>query len=374
MKKKKILVNYLVHGKQKSTDVDYIKNFAAVANEQLGIEVCFNENKLTTRLVELCHLTNIRLRHFPWLQRKLKPILNYLSTRNIIFPGQLRDVDAILTHWYYPIFTPIKKVPVIYSSGFHGNHYAGFPDDHSRKKSNNFKTVRQKINNSTISFFPARSWVSHFQKINEQNSDTKIDYVPHLLPEAKRASNFLKEKFQQPTVRIIFVGRDGKRKGLLDIITVLKKILSEYPDLKEQVYLTVVSSTQVNLSEAGIPGQYLPEVTKSEVLNLMKSSHIFCMPTHHESYGHVFVEAMSSSCAIIADNRDPRTEILDYGKIGQLVTPGNHIELETALLNYFQDRSLLESHATLSFEKFNREYAYEVVVEKLRKIILSHVP
>jgi len=315
-KKKKILINYLVHGKLKGTDTNYTKNFAAVANEELGIEVCFNENKWTPQLVEFFHKLNIQLRHFPWLQKKLQPLLKSLSTRTIIFPGQLRDVDAVLTHWYYPLFTPIKKVPVIYSSGFHGNHYAGFSDDQARKKSNNFKIVQKKINK----------------------------------------------------------GRDGKRKGLLDIIETLKNILHKYPEFKKEIYLTVVSSTNVNLSEAGIPGQYISEVTKPEVLRLMKQSHIFCMPTHHESYGHVFVEAMGSSCAIIADNCDPRTEILDGGKIGQLVQPGNHQELEAAILKYLQNRTILQNHAAQSHEKFNREYAYEVVVEKLQKIILCHVP
>ena len=373
-KKKKILVNYLVHGKHKSTDVNYTKNFAAIASKELGIEVCFNENKWIPQLVEFFHKLDIQLRHFPWLQQKLRPLLKSLSTRTVIFPGQLRDVDAVLTHWYYPLFTPIKKVPVIYSSGFHGNHYAGFSDDQARKKSNNFKIVQKKKNKSAVSFLPAKSWISHFQRINQQNNFGKIDYLPHLLPEAKKEIRFLKEKFQESVTRIIFVGRDGKRKGLLDIIIVLKKILQKYPNLKKEIYLTVVSNTNVDLSQAGIPGQYLPEVTKSEVLRLMKQSHIFCMPTHHESYGHVFVEAMGSSCAIIADNRDPRTEILNYGKIGQLVTPGNHQELETALLKYLQDHTLLESHAALSFKKFNQEYAYEVVIERLQKIILNHTP
>lgn len=372
--KKKILINYLVHGKHKSTDVNYPKNFASVENKNLGIEVCFNENKLAARLVDFFHLADIRLRHLPWLQQKLRPLLNYLSTRTIIFPSQLKDVDAVLTHWYFPLFTPFRKVPVIYSSGFHSNHYAGFLDDHTRKESNNFKTVRAKINNAKISFFPAQSWITHFQKINEQSNVGKIDYVPHLLPEAKKEASFLKEKFQEEMVRIIFVGRDGKRKGLLDIISVLKKILQQHPTLKEKIYFTVISGTSVNLSKAGIPGQYLPEVSKKEVLRLMKTSHIFCMPTHHESYGHVFIEAMGSSCAVIADHHDPRTEILDGGKIGQLVQPGNHAELETAILRYLQDRTLLENHAKLSFEKFNREYAYEIVVEKLQQIILRHIP
>ena len=373
-KKKKILINYLVHGKLKGTDTNYTKNFAAVANEELGIEVCFNENKWTPQLVEFFHKLNIQLRHFPWLQKKLQPLLKSLSTRTIIFPGQLRDVDAVLTHWYYPLFTPIKKVPVIYSSGFHGNHYAGFSDDQARKKSNNFKIVQKKINKSAVSFFPAKSWISHFQRINKQTNSEKIDYLPHLLPEAKKEVRFLKEKFQEPIIRILFVGRDGKRKGLLDIIATLKNILHKYPEFKKEIYLTVVSSTYVNLSEAGIPGQYISEVTKPEVLRLMKQSHIFCMPTHHESYGHVFVEAMGSSCAIIADNCDPRTEILDGGKIGQLVQPGNHQELEAAILKYLQNRTILQNHAAQSHEKFNREYAYEVVVEKLQKIILCHVP
>jgi len=371
-KKKKILINYLVYGKHKSTDVNYPKNFAAVASEQLEIEVCFNENKLVPRLVAFFHTLDIQLRHFPWLQQRLRPLLKQLSTLTIIFPKQLRDVDAVLTHWYYPVFTPLKKVPIIYSSGFHSNHYAGFSDDQAREKSHNFKTVRKKIDKSMVSFFPAQSWVSHFQKINRQLPAGKISYIPHLLPEAKKEARFIKEKFQDSVTRIIFVGRDGRRKGLLDIIAVLKKILLLDPELKDSLFFTVISNTKISLSEAGIPGQYLPEVTKPEVLQLMKQSHIFCMPTHHESYGHVFVEAMGSSCAIIADNRDPRTEILDNGNIGQLVTPGNHQELEVALLKYLQNRPLLEKHAAACFEKFNHEYAYEVVVKKLQNMILKN--
>lgn len=369
---KKILINYLTHGRRKSTDVDYIKNFEAIASEALGIEICFNESKAIARFVEFFHKLDIQLRYFPFLQKKLRPFIRYWSTRTIIFPKQLEGVDAVLTHWYYPLFTPIKSVPVVYSSGFHGNHYAGFDNDEARKKSNNFLSVRKKINQSAISFFPSKSWITHFKSLLKSSEPCRpIVYIPHLLPEAKQQSFFDEAKFDQKTIQLIFVGRDGKRKGLEDLVAALKSLIAKHPKWKSQIFLTIISDLNIDLKAAGVPGQYLGEVTKPEVLQQMKASHIFCMPTHHESYGHVFVEAMGSSCAIIADDKDPRTSFFENGKIAQHVAPGNVENLEKALLEYFENRELMKKHAKACFEKFNQEYAYEVVLERLREVVLQ---
>jgi len=366
-----VFVNYLVHGKCRSTDVDYTKNFEVLASDNKNIKVCFNESKLAAWIADCLRLLPIRLRHFPFLEKKLNPFLKKLGQYTILFPWQLKGVDVVLTHWYYPVFIGNKKIPIVYSAGFHGNQYAGFNNDEERKKSGNFLEVRRKIDHAAISFFPAKNWITHFSSLAGSRYENKIEYVPHLLPLASKRKVFPAKKFSTQQIRILFVGRDGKRKGLPNLIKAIQRILKKYPALRTYLQVDIVSEYSVDMVSENIPGTHHPALSKLEVIQLMEQAHIYCMPTQQESYGHVFIEAMGSCCAIIADRQATRSEIFNHGKLGQLIAPDSITELEEALTKYIFNRNLMVSHAMSCFKKFNSEYAFEVVRDRLQELVLE---
>ncbi len=105
----------------------------------------------------------------------------------------------------------------------------------------------------------------------------------------------------------------------------------------------------------------------------MREAHVYCMVPHHESYGLVFVEAMASGCAVLADDDLPRQEMLDGGRCGALVPSGDAQALGAALMGLLDDREELLALALRARERAARRHhpqgvarAYAQALSRLR--------
>ena len=61
--------------------------------------------------------------------------------------------------------------------------------------------------------------------------------------------------------------------------------------------------------------KYIKKLNPQEVQNTLNIYHFLFFPTHHENYGHVIVEALSSGCGLILSTNTPWRH-LDRNKIG----------------------------------------------------------
>ena len=99
--------------------------------------------------------------------------------------------------------------------------------------------------------------------------------------------------------------------------------------------------------------------------NLLGESEIFVLPSYHEGFPNALLEAMSVPIACISSNcvAGP-SDIIEHGKNGLLVEPGNVEELAAAINKLIQNKELRDSLAreaykvreTYNFEKIARQY------------------
>lgn len=54
---------------------------------------------------------------------------------------------------------------------------------------------------------------------------------------------------------------------------------------------------------------------------LMRKAHVYAMPSRFETFGFVFVEAMSQGCAVLGPDWEVQREIHGNGKAGKNVRP-----------------------------------------------------
>lgn len=147
---------------------------------------------------------------------------------------------------------------------------------------------------------------------------------------------------------ILFVGIDWERKSGPELVDAFAKVLAHHPDAK----LTIVgASPEVNLPNVNIVGR----VPVEEVSQYYRQASIFCMPTKLEPFGIVFVEAMSYKLPLIGTNIGAIPDLIEHGRNGYLITPGD----VDALAKYLID--LLDSP-----EKCCRfgEYSYHIVAKR----------
>ncbi|MDQ3322387.1 MAG: glycosyltransferase family 4 protein [Acidobacteriota bacterium] len=104
-----------------------------------------------------------------------------------------------------------------------------------------------------------------------------------------------------------------------------------------------------------------------ETVELLGALDVFVSASHSESFGLAIVEAMASSCAVVATDTNGAKEIIDDNKTGKLVSIGNPVELAEAVGALLADeklrRALGENARKAVLERFGVE---RMVVETER--------
>lgn len=170
-------------------------------------------------------------------------------------------------------------------------------------------------------------------------------FLPHLrvVDEAS-----VREKFARDDTLLLFVGADGKRKG----IDTLCEALDEQADaLHARGVRAVIVSRDTPTCHRFKALRHERRLPRERVQALMREAHLYCMVPHHESYGLVFVEAMAAGCAVLADDDLPRQEMLDGGRCGALVPSGDAPALGAALMGLLDDREELLALALRARER-----------------------
>lgn len=201
---------------------------------------------------------------------------------------------------------------------------ANFGATESFEMENWFRGVSSRANKILVSTESEKK--RHVETFPELAS--KFISIPFFQPEVNNDIDVVKrqESLLNSKAKFLFVGNDGHRKGL-DLIIAAFSSLNGSSELHLVGKLKEEELTISNLlSDVTFHG----ELNRGEVLKLMLDCNIFVMPSRFETYGLVFIEAMSSGMAIIGPHWEVQSEILDFGRAGILVKP-EHQEVEQAM-------------------------------------------
>lgn len=104
--------------------------------------------------------------------------------------------------------------------------------------------------------------------------------------------------------RLLFVGKEGERKGLASVIRMFQALKRMLPDAT----LTVVSDT----GRTHLPGvTFLKGVTRQHLDQLYSEASVFIMPAYYEPWGLVYLEAMSHGTPILLNREQAMAHELD---------------------------------------------------------------
>jgi len=356
-----ILVNYLPIFKYSSnTDLLYPKNFKHLEIIDKTISVKFNNNFISNLLNYFFY--NLRA-IISKLYNKNIISLNRYSDQVIILPTQIKNVELIFSHGLFPKVISNIKRPIIYEDGFMTNEYCGVNDYAERVEEIMYKIKRYRM--ASLVLYNTQEAITRFCRLYPEFNH-KIKYLPFLLPYLEPISEktLNKKLFSTNKVKLLFVGKDGRRKGVFNLIKALYILKKKHPECFNLLEVNIITQTDLDLT-------FLPEVNyhkklpREKILSLMRECHIFCLPTLKESYGLVLIEAMANGCAIITDNKQPRIEIFENGKAGILIEVTKVDSLVKAIQQVIYDRKLLTKLAFAARQRFIKEYSLESVHKKL---------
>lgn len=149
----------------------------------------------------------------------------------------------------------------------------------------------------------------------------------------------LSEKADRTEHRIIYVGTLIKRKKADTIIRALSLLRDEY-----SFHFTIIGSGECEAEFRALTGElkmddlveFIPWMPREQVLEYMRESDCFVMPSYNETFGIVYVEAMASGCYTIGSRGEGIDGTIKDGHNGALVEPGSVESLAAELRKYFE--------------------------------------
>jgi glycosyltransferase involved in cell wall biosynthesis len=188
--------------------------------------------------------------------------------------------------------------------------------------------------------------------------------VPFFLPYLRAIDeDSVSRKHADPeVVEFVFVGREAHRKGLPEVVAALEGI--DFGHM-ENARLTVVSDfrdgpvilpTWPNLRhEVSLP--------RTEVVELFDRAHVMLMPSRFESYGFVYLEAMSRGVVPVVPNWEVQREIVDQGRCGVVVNTDSG-QIADAVVRLLTDGKFRLELALHARQRFVAEYAPATVAQR----------
>lgn len=177
------------------------------------------------------------------------------------------------------------------------------------------------------------------QALLERGADeTKMCVIPQGVDTGRFHWN---EGAERPACRIIFVGRITRTKGIREALDAFCAVQASYPGLTLDVYgggeeLPGLKTRYLEHSNIRFHGH-----TDGGALHrVYEEAGILLLPSYFEGLPNVVMEAMAAGTAVVASRVGGIPELLEEGKCGCLVPPGDAAPVAEALLTLLKDDRL----------------------------------
>lgn len=360
----KVLVNYFekkfIIGS--NTDLNYPKIFGLLDNGQ-AMSVSYNSSFLsfshyfsfyTARAV--AWKAGMDLYKYNWFYKQLK---------TVYIPGSLtQGIDLFFSHGQYPIGLKTNGIPVLTNTGFMTNEFSGVARDEDRLEE--VKKLRRLSSLATLITFSTQDAINRYCCF-EPDMRSRIRVAPFLIrPIVPVTDEEITRKHMNGKIKIAFIGSEGKRKGIVNLLKAITNIYREEADFFSNCEFHFVTRDDIKLP-AGISYKHDSFLPNETVKQILRDAAIFAMPTTKESYGIVYIEAMGNGCAVLCDDEMPRREIF-RNRLAVFTDPQSVTSIESGLRKLVLDQPYRMQLARDAYRHFSQTYSFEVVSNYYREL------
>ena len=165
------------------------------------------------------------------------------------------------------------------------------------------------------------------------------------------------------SIVLISTGRLIQRKGYKYLIEALKGIC----DYKLQLIGGGILKEELEHSakESNVNVEFFGNIEHKNIYKYLQKADIFILPSLNEGMSNSILEAMACGLPIIATNVGGNKEIINGN--GFIVSKGNIEELKTAILKYFNDKTLIIKHG-INSRKLAENMSWKSIADNYYKV------
>lgn len=165
-------------------------------------------------------------------------------------------------------------------------------------------------------------------------------------------------------VKLLFLSRLIKDKGIFETIEAFDKLRIKFPDLE----LTIAGDgSEFNAVEKLVNGKanivMTGHVAGKEKIELLKNSHIYCLPSYSEGLPTSVLEAMAFGLPVVTTAVGGLTDFFQDGKMGYFTIPRNAQHVAEKLEAMLSDNEVLVRMANYNYN-FAKEHLTSKIVAK----------
>ncbi len=164
------------------------------------------------------------------------------------------------------------------------------------------------------------------------------------------------------------VGRMQAVKDQLILVRAFIRLLQTVPDAHRLLRLAVIGDGPLRqesillLRQAGaLDLAWLPG-NREDIPVLMRGFDLFALPSLAEGISNTILEAMASGLPVVATDVGGNRELVEHGRTGRLVPPGDPEGMADAIRLYLSDRDLGAMHGREARRTVERRFSLETMV------------
>ncbi len=194
------------------------------------------------------------------------------------------------------------------------------------------------------------------------------------LPNAVEASNFKhhRKRPKDAPLRILYVGRLVSEKGLPYLLDALAE-LADYGALFELRVVgegDMLKACQAQAEKLGIRDSvsFLGRRSQKRLQVLYAEADAFVLPSLHEAFGLVVLEAWAASLPAVVTRIGSMTKLCKDGQNALVVQPRDSHAIAQALLRIYNDQELAEQLGSAGRKLVEEKYTYRVLANAMGTI------
>jgi len=207
------------------------------------------------------------------------------------------------------------------------------------------------LNNAGKVIFISPSLRNQFNQIYGTGYDSKSQIVPNGINPLYLSSGEIQKMEIHKPLEMIYVGSFLRRKNVPALIKLVERypgrltIIGQGGDEESRVLRMIRNSNKVN---------YLGRIEDlSRLIEIYRQSDIFIMTSKGETFGLVYIEAMSQGLPIVYSKNTGIDGFFEQGSIGFGVTPGSIYEMKNCLDRIGSDYHKISQKCISESKAFN---------------------
>lgn len=170
-------------------------------------------------------------------------------------------------------------------------------------------------------------------------------------------------------LRFAFLGRYEKRKGINELNTAIKNLITKY-NFEFHFVGEIPDAHKINSAQL----KYYGKISDAEkIKSILRQTDVFVLPSHSEGMPNVILEAMASGCSILATNVGA-VNVMVHDENGWLMPPLNEKAIEEKLTEIIKaDTKEIEQRKKMSVKYVKENFMWDEIIVKELVLINKNV-